>query len=112
MHADPALFHRDIRWPNVLWNTQRKSWFLIDFDDASMAPTLAATHLSRHNHHPGVFQDGHGAEVDIWGVGRLILDAAKSVVDVSEGLRSIGQNMVEGTITAEQSLESLRSMYH
>ena len=64
MHADPALFHRDIRWPNVLRSTQNRSWFLIDFDDASMAPTFAATHLSRDNHHPGVFQDGHGAEVD------------------------------------------------
>jgi hypothetical protein len=32
-----------------------------------MTPTRAATHLSRKNHHPGVFRDGHGAEVDILG---------------------------------------------
>jgi hypothetical protein len=74
MHAEPALFHRDIRWPNVLWNSRNQTWFLMDFDDASMAPTRAAPHLSHDIHHPGMFQDGHGAEVDIWAVGRLILD--------------------------------------
>ena len=76
MHADPAIFHRDIHWPNVLWNPQHQNYFLIDFDDASMAPTHAAMHLGHDNHHPDVFLDGHGAEVDIWGVGKLILDAA------------------------------------
>jgi hypothetical protein len=110
MHAEPALFHRDIRWPNVLWSTQNKNWFLIDFDDASMGPMRAATHLSHRIHHPGVFQDGHGAEVDIWAVGRLILDAAEWVVDASEALRSVGRNMVEGPMTAEQALICLRNL--
>jgi hypothetical protein len=110
MHADPALFHRDIRWPNILRRIQTPSWFLIDFDDASTAPTQAATHLNPDIHHPGVFQNGHGAEVDIWGVGRLILDAVKWVKDVSEELCSTGKSMVEGTLTVEQALESLHRM--
>jgi Phosphotransferase enzyme family len=110
MHAEPALFHRDIRWPNVLWSSQNKNWFLIDFDDASMAPTRGVTHLSHSIHHPRVFQDGHGAEVDIWAVGRLILDAVKWVVDVSEELRSVGKNMVEEAMTAEQALICLHNL--
>ena len=110
MHAEPPLFHRDICWPNVLWSMQNKNWFLIDFDDASTAPTRAATHPSHSIHHPGVFRDGHGAEVDIWAVGRLILEATKWVVNISEELRSVGMNMVEGTMTAGQALVCLHNL--
>ena len=110
MHAEPALFHRDIRWPNVLWSSQNKTWFLIDFDDASMAPTRAAPHLRRDSHHPGVFKDGHGAEVDIWAVGMLISNAAIGAVDSLWELSSIAEDMREGEMTAEQALIRLQSV--
>jgi len=112
MHADPALYHRDICWPNVLWNPQSKKWFLIDFDDASLAPTKAMEHLSLDNHHPSVFLDGHGAEVDIWAVGKLILDAVTKrwVADASEDLIAIGRKLVEGVMTVELALDSLQQM--
>jgi hypothetical protein len=76
MHAEPTLYHRDICWSSILWNDRNGSCFLTDFDDASMAPTRAAPHLTPRDHHPGVFQDGHGAEVDIWAVAKLILDCS------------------------------------
>jgi hypothetical protein len=85
MRADPALFHRDTRSPNVLCSPRKKNWFLIG--DAYMARTLAATHDVTHpsprNLHLDVFLDGHGVEIDLWGVERLILGTAKRVVDLS-----------------------------
>jgi hypothetical protein len=53
-----------------------QGWFLIDWCDASMTPTLAATHLKAAEHSPRVRQDNHGAEVDIWGVGKYMEDLA------------------------------------
>ena len=75
MHDGPKpLFRRDIRWPNVILPSNDCSkWFLIDWDDAAMPPTHAAKHPESHP--AAVFQDNHGAEVDIWGVGKLILYA-------------------------------------
>jgi hypothetical protein len=55
--------------------TDQKKWFLMDWEDAAIAPTKAAPELRPEIHAPQVFQDGHGAEVDIWGVGKLISTA-------------------------------------
>ena len=55
-------------------NDQR--WFLIDWSDASTAPTRAVTHLKESEHSPRVREDNHGAEVDIWGIGKYLEDMA------------------------------------
>jgi len=89
--------------------TDPKKWFLIDWEDAAIAPTKAALNLCAETHAPWVFEDGHGAEVDIWGVGRLI--ATASVFDLSENLRSLGWRMVDGSVvSAEQGLTELKSL--
>jgi hypothetical protein len=77
MHANPKLlFHCDIHWPNVIWDASlHTKWFLIDWDDASITPTQLAVHLDWNTHPPKVFENNHGTEVDIWGAGKLIVDA-------------------------------------
>ena len=107
MH-DISLFHRDIRWANVLFSPPRRTassdWFLIDFDDASTAPTRAAMHLDASSHHPNVLSDGHGAEVDIWAVGKLILDSG---LTLSDKLTSLGHDMVKAHMSARDALARL-----
>ena len=69
-HTEAPLFHRDIRWPNVIKSLHDpEKWFIIDWEDAASPPTKAPRHFSRSTHSPRVFEDGHGAEVDMWGVG-------------------------------------------
>lgn len=104
------MFHRDIRWPNVILSAQDSTkWFLIDWDDASTSPTRAATHLDLSHHSPAVFLDNHGAEVDIWSVGKLIVDACAFVPNISEAMVDIGMEMVQGRIgTASQAQVRIR----
>lgn len=112
MHPDPEpLFHRDIRWPNVVRSTvSHTKWFLIDWDDASTSPTTA-TNLEPSSHHPMVFQDNHGAEVDIWAAGKLIVDAVVFVSDIPAQVITAGKRMMEGEIkTAAQALEELAKL--
>jgi hypothetical protein len=87
MHTPPSpLFHRDIRWPNIIRNAQdAEKWFLIDWDDASQVPTHAATHLNHKSHSPNVFVDNHGKEVDLWGVGKLVVDSSRFVPGIEAG---------------------------
>ena len=66
MHQPPQLYHRDIRWANVIRHSDNSDWFLIDWEDASVRPTQAALHMDRANHAPAVFSNGHGSEVDMW----------------------------------------------
>ena len=108
MHDNPKrLFHRDIRWPNIiLLPSDHSRWFLIDWDDAAMAPTRAAKHLDPKSHSPACFQDNHGAEVDIWGAGKLILDAREFVPAIPDKLATIGKQMVEGVIKTAKEAES------
>ncbi|PVF96879.1 hypothetical protein CPB86DRAFT_798555 [Serendipita vermifera] len=74
LHSDPnPIYHRDIRWPNMMKSrTEDRKWFLIDWEDSSTCPTRAVPHLSPEDHHPRVFFDGHDAEVDLLGVGKLL----------------------------------------
>jgi hypothetical protein len=51
-------------------------WFIIDWEDAATLPTKAEPRFNSSTHSPSIFVDGHGAEVDIWGVGGLILDCS------------------------------------
>ena len=81
-------------------------WFLIDWEDASFAPTKGAPHLSQNEHSPNVYKDNHGADVDIWAVGRLICTTG---LQVPPALRDIGQKMMQGhVLNAEQGLKEIR----
>jgi len=92
-HDEPSpLFHRDIRWNNVLRQIEDPNkWFLIDWEDSSLAPTKAAPLLNEDTHSPDVFQDNHGAEVDIWSVGFLIRSCQSQ--SISAGLRTLGEDI-------------------
>lgn len=108
LHTSPPLFHRDIRWPNVircLDDMQR--WFLIDWEDAAAPPTTAQSHFDSRTHSPHVFTDGHGAEVDIWGVGELIVQC--EALDISSELRSLGKWMQGSTApSAQEALAKIK----
>jgi hypothetical protein len=113
MHADPTpLFHRDIRWPNIIRKASTKTkWFLVDWDNASTSPTTAALHLDRGSHSPRVFEPNHGAEVDIWGAGKLITDAVIFAPHISAAMLDLGTRMVLGNIgTAAEALEILTTI--
>jgi hypothetical protein len=92
LHKEPALFHRDIRWPNVINDLDNKDqWFIIDWDNAGYPPTKAASHFNRKGHSPNIFADGHGADVDIWGVGELINSCR--ILSLSPKLLDLGKCM-------------------
>ena len=101
IHAKPQLLHRDIRWPNIIQSgSNSRKWFLIDWDDASTYPTLSATHLDPKTHCPSVFEMGHATEVDIWAVGKLILDAVVFCSDIPADVTQYGMLMMEGQVTS------------
>ena len=84
-------------------------WFLIDWEDASFAPTKGAPHLSQSEHSPNVYKDNHGADVDMWAVGRLIFTARVQV----PALRDLGQMMMEGRVlNAEQGLRDIYNLLY
>ena len=102
MHAEPQpLLHRDIRWPNIIRSgSDPRKWFLIDWDDASTFPTSSAMHLDRKTHCPSVSEMGHGTEVDIWAVGKLILDAVVFCSDIPANVTQYGTLMMGGQVTS------------
>ncbi|PKK69323.1 hypothetical protein RhiirC2_781156 [Rhizophagus irregularis] len=78
---DDPIFHQDIRWSNVI------GMVLI-------VPQLdLQSHLAKDNHAPEVFEAGHGGEVDIWGVGRLIMDASIWITGLSHNIIKFGEQM-------------------
>ncbi|RUS22065.1 hypothetical protein BC938DRAFT_475289 [Jimgerdemannia flammicorona] len=98
MHGgDNPIFHRDIQWFNVVRlpgpPDTLSEWILIDWEYATCSPTLAAKKFNEENHAPEVFFDGHGGEVDIWGVGNLITDAKTLLTPLSSNVLDIGQLM-------------------
>ncbi|TFK23108.1 hypothetical protein FA15DRAFT_705765 [Coprinopsis marcescibilis] len=103
LHKIP-LYHRDIRPDNVIRRVDNPSlWFLIDWEDASGPETAARPDFATETHSPDVFHDGHGAEVDIWGVGLLIENCAAPVslpVAAALSLASLGLGYVLGSKTA------------
>ena len=70
-----------------------QQWILIDWDDCDSPPTRPASHLAKDNHSPEVFEAGHGGEVDIWGVGRLITDASLWITGLSHNIIELGERM-------------------
>ena len=112
MHAGPdPVFHRDIRQPNILKYIGSSHWFLIDWSDASKAPTLAAKHLSAASHSPAIRLDNHGAEVDIWGVAYYMSELVgdeHSVVRDKTLVRDMAMKWQrDPTFTAEMALTEL-----
>jgi hypothetical protein len=100
MHKGPTqIFHQDIRWPNVVKCAHHpRKWILIDWEDAATPPTLAAKHLDKHCHSPAVFKDDHGPEVDIWGVGMLIVESSGSFPNFPQNLLNAGRSMKSGVL--------------
>ncbi|CAI2187070.1 5696_t:CDS:2, partial [Funneliformis geosporum] len=91
MYVSDLIFHRDIRWSNVIQKANGNKWFLIDFDDAVSLPTLAAIHLAKDNYASEVFHDNHGGEVDVWSVGYLIDYAARLSIGLSAEIVNVGK---------------------
>jgi hypothetical protein len=111
MHKQPdCIFHRDIRWPNVIKSADDpRKWILIDWDDAGTPPTLAAKHLDPHNHAPAVFEDNHGSEVDVWGVGMLIKESSRSMQGFPSELLGVGKAMQSGTLDVPESIQRIKA---
>lgn len=97
MIHDIPFYHRDIRWNNVICRIDDPTkWFLIDWEDAASPPTTAQKDFRRSTHSPTIFQDRHGAEVDIWAVGHLITTCK---AHVSEDLKSLGHRLCVEPVT-------------
>ena len=91
------IYHRDIRWNNVIRRIEDHSkWFLIDWEDAARPPTKAQPSFTRSNHSPAIFEDGHGSDVDIWGVGHMIRMC--EAADVSVELRALGERICKESL--------------
>jgi hypothetical protein len=108
LHQAPPIFHRDIRWPNIIrYLDDPQKWFIIDWEDAATPPTTAPLHFNRKTHSPGVFTDGHGAEVDLWSVGALILQCR--ALGVSSELKNLG-NWMQGSVafSAQEALGRIK----
>ena len=83
-------------------------WFLIDWEDAAVPPTTVPAHFNHRTHSPRVFTPGHGAEVDMWGVGRLITQCHG--FDISAELQSLGKQMQETSPpTAQEALNVVKN---
>ncbi|CAA7260625.1 unnamed protein product [Cyclocybe aegerita] len=102
------LYHRDIRWSNIVRAIEDQSkWFIIDWEDAAYPPTLAQEDFTPESHSPAIKHDGHGAEVDIWGVGHLITTCMAA--DISMGMKALGRKICEDSerLTARAVLDMI-----
>ncbi|KAI9455635.1 hypothetical protein HD554DRAFT_267293 [Boletus coccyginus] len=108
LHEEPSILHRDIRWPNVMRRLEdRLKWFIVDWEDAVLAPGTAEPHFEQSTHSPRVFVDGHGTEVDIWGVGGLIMDC--EALDISSQLKDLGRWMQGSSApSAREALDKIK----
>ncbi|RUS15861.1 hypothetical protein BC937DRAFT_91879 [Endogone sp. FLAS-F59071] len=107
------IYHRDIRWPNVIrqpGDMKPSRWFLIDWDDATSLPTKAAKHLDQSNHAPEVFQNNHGGEVDIWSVEQLMRET--HILALSKDIKAAGRWMQRRKYrpTAEDALKTINDL--
>ncbi|KIL57061.1 hypothetical protein M378DRAFT_422151 [Amanita muscaria Koide BX008] len=109
LHSEPQIFHRDIRWPNVIRQVDDpQRWIIIDWEDAAVPPTKAVSrlHFKRSTHSPRVFEDGDGAEVDMWSVGELIVKCG--ALDVSSELVELGRWMQDAGPSASEALGEIK----
>ena len=117
MHEDPPVYHRDIWAPNIVRKFDSTEWFLIDWSDASALPTHAVSDFKQHEHSPRVFEDHHGAEVDIWGIAKYMETMADCVTCGIAQTRLVKQMadrwICDSSTTATSALREIKvSMYH
>ncbi|PVF98299.1 hypothetical protein CPB86DRAFT_733261 [Serendipita vermifera] len=117
MHSGPnPVYHRDIRDPNIVKKFNDQEWFLIDWSDASTAPTRAVTHLKESEHSPRVRQDNHGAEVDIWGIGRYMEMLASRVtckIAQPDAVQQMAQRWISDlNMSAATALDEIKAILH
>ena len=109
MHATPGpVYHRDIRRENIMRKIDSDRWFVIDFADVSQEPTKAACHLSPENHSPHVFHDGHGAEVDIWGVAHYMCQLLAVVQDRQRVEQMANRWKGDTRLTSRMALDEIK----
>jgi len=108
--GERPVYHRDIRWPNIIKSLECNEWFLIDWNDASTVPTSPAPHLNQKEHSPKVLQSNHAGEVDIWGAGNYLCEMSKySWVSDPAGVREIGKRWKgDEAITATMALLEIK----
>ncbi|KAJ7067815.1 hypothetical protein C8F01DRAFT_577072 [Mycena amicta] len=111
LHRPPTIIHRDIRWPNIIRSFEdRKDWFIIDWSDATQAPACAEStvNFQPHTHCPSLFEDNHGSEVDLWGVGELLLTS--KVMGLDPWLTEFGRSLKDthADIRATAALQRIR----
>ncbi|CAG8765062.1 7098_t:CDS:2, partial [Acaulospora colombiana] len=79
-----------------------------------MAPTRAVTHLKESEHSPRVRQDGHGAEVDMWGIGRYLENMASRVtcqIAKPDAVQEMARRwMSDLTISAATALDEVNDL--
>ena len=117
MHANPPVYHRDIRAPNIVRRFDGTGWFLIDWSDASTHPTSAVLDMKRHEHSPRVFEDNHGPEVDIWGIAKYmetIADCVTCGIAQTQPVKQMAHRWIhDASTTAMSALREIEvSMYH
>ncbi|KAF8512677.1 hypothetical protein BU17DRAFT_53952, partial [Hysterangium stoloniferum] len=108
LHEIP-IFHRDIRWDNIIQNAQNPcNWILIDWEDAATPPTKGQPRFNMSDHSPRILEDDHGAEVDIWGVGHLITSSAAA--DLSSEFKALGKRVCQEAhiLTAQEVLKLVK----
>ena len=116
MHTHPPVYHRDIRWPNIIKRFDGEGWFLIDWSDASKAPTRGVEHLKESEHSPQIRQDNHGPEVDIWGIGRYMQELASrlgSGIAEHDAVHQMAHRWMQDlTTTATSALDEIEVSLH
>lgn len=76
LHAHGCV-HNDIRWQNVMYSPATRRYVLIDFDDSAsleedgLAPPVERL-LDPESHAPNI-RERHGPEVDVWGMGYMMM---------------------------------------
>lgn len=68
-------------------------WMVIDWEDADGYPNSPADHLTPDEHAPEVFKPNHGGEVDIWSVGKLIIDESVWIIGLSQKITQFGSEL-------------------
>ncbi|GBC49943.2 crinkler (CRN) family protein [Rhizophagus irregularis DAOM 181602=DAOM 197198] len=96
LHDDNDIYHRDIRWDNIIRRYDDPSkWFLIDWDDATEYPNSTAMHLTTEEHAPEVFTRNHRGEV--------IKNASTWITNLSEKITEFGDLLLSQDSTKRPS---------
>ena len=61
-------------------------------------------HLDQNSHPLMVFKNIHDTEVNIWGAGKLIVDAVVFLSDISPAMLAVGKRMSQRFITSSKEI--------